>query len=52
MKIDITELKYKLVNKLVEEGIVKDCTDTDEEDEINTENCIEEVLIEFFNPNK
>jgi hypothetical protein len=42
----IRELKYAIVEKLVAEGIIADCTDTDWEDEIDCENAIEEVLIE------
>lgn len=45
---DFKDLKYLITQKLVEEGIVKDCTDTDDEDEVNTENAIQEVFIEFI----
>jgi hypothetical protein len=41
---DLKNLKYLITNKLVEDGVVKDCTDTDEEDEVNTENAIEEAF--------
>jgi len=46
---EINDLKYAITNKLVEEGIINDCTDTDNDAEVNTENAIEEILIEFFN---
>tara|TARA_B110001452_G_C15079411_1_gene376667 strand:+ start:84 stop:272 length:189 start_codon:yes stop_codon:yes gene_type:complete len=42
----INEIKYEITNKLVLEGVIKDCTDTDDEDEVTTENVIEEVLTE------
>jgi hypothetical protein len=45
---DLKKLKYEITNKLVMEGIVKDCTDTDEEDEVNTENAIEETFKTFL----
>ena len=44
---DLKDLKYKITQKLVEEGLIKDCTDTDDEDEVNCENAIEEVFKEF-----
>ena len=47
-KLDLTELKYKIVNNLVNEGLIKDCTDTDDSAEVDAENAIEEVLTEFF----
>ena len=45
---EINDLKYAITNKLVKEGIIEDCTDTDSEVEVNTENAIEEILIEFL----
>jgi len=45
---DLKDLKYAITQKLVEEGIVKDCTDTDEDDEVNTENAIEETFKTFI----
>ena len=45
---DLKTLKYEITNKLVMEGIVNDCTDTDEDDEVNTENAIEETFKTFL----
>jgi hypothetical protein len=45
---DLKDLKYAITQKLVEEGIVKDCTDTDEDDEVDTENAIEEAFKTFL----
>lgn len=44
---DLKDLKYKITQKLVEENLIKDCTDTDEENEVDCENAIEEVFKEF-----
>jgi hypothetical protein len=45
---DLVDLKYKITEKLVENGIIEDCTGTDMEVEINTENAIEETFKEFL----
>ena len=45
---DINDIKYKITNELVKEGIIEDCTDTDNEVEVNTENVIENVLTDFL----
>lgn len=45
---DLKDLKYLITQKLVEEGLIKDCTDTDEEDEVNCENVIQESFKEFL----
>lgn len=50
-KEDLTDLKYLITEKLVEEGLIKDCTGNDEEDEVNCENAISEVFQEFFKIN-
>ncbi len=44
---DLKDLKYKITQKLVEEGIIPDCTDTEDETEVDTENAIEETIKEF-----
>ena len=41
---DINELKYAIVNQLVEDGVLKDCTDTDDQDEVIAENAVFVVL--------
>ena len=40
----INDIKYAIVNQLVEDGVLKDCTDTDEQDEVIAENAIYIVL--------
>ena len=40
----LNELKYLITNALVKEGVIIDCTDTDLEDELITENCILSIL--------
>lgn len=45
---DINDLSVVIVNKFVEEGLVKDCTDTDDETEFEFQDAIREVLEEKF----
>jgi hypothetical protein len=45
---EIVELSVVIVNKFVEEGLVKDCTDTDDETEFDFQDCIREVLKERY----
>ena len=45
---EIVELSVVIVNKLVEEGLVKDCTDTDDETEFEFQDAIREVLTDKF----
>lgn len=40
----INDLKYAIVNQLVADGVLKDCTDTDDQDEVIAENGIFVVL--------
>lgn len=40
----IKDLSIIIVDKMVEQGIVKDCTDTDDEEEFNAQDIIREVL--------
>ena len=47
-KEDLTELKYLITNKLVEEGFVPSCIDNDGEQEVDCENAIEEVFRDYF----
>jgi hypothetical protein len=47
-KEDLTDLKYLITSKLVEEGFVPSCTDNDGEQEVDCENAIEEVFLEYF----
>lgn len=41
---DIKEISIEITNKLIEMGYVKDCTDTDDEDEFEVQDMIREVL--------
>ena len=45
---DLTELKYLITAKLVADGLIPDCTDNDEEHEVNCENAIQETFEEYF----
>ncbi len=47
-KDDLTDLKYLITQKLVEEGLIPDCTDNDKEEEVDCENAIQEVFEQFF----
>ena len=47
-KDDLTDLKYLITEKLVENGLIPNCTDTDEEYEVDCENSISEVFQDFF----
>ena len=43
---DIKDTSIQITNKLVELGIIKDCTDTDDETEFIVQDTIREVLCE------
>jgi hypothetical protein len=43
---DIKDVSIQITNKLVELGIIKDCTDTDDETEFIVQDTIREVLCE------
>jgi hypothetical protein len=45
---DVRDLAIQIVESLVEEGIVKDCIDTDDEDEFITQDIIVEILCKKF----
>lgn len=45
---DLTDLKYLITEELVSEGLIQDCTDTDEDFEVDTENAIKAVFEKFF----
>jgi hypothetical protein len=51
---DTRDIAIRIVDKLVELGIIKDCLDTDDEDEFDTQDAIDEVLTEanLFKENK
>ena len=46
---DIKDLSIIIVGKMVEEGIIKDCTDTDDQTECDTQDVIREILCNKFN---
>jgi hypothetical protein len=43
---DSRDLAIKILEKLVEAGFVKDCIDTDDEDEFNVQDIIHEEINE------
>ncbi len=45
---DIKDLSVVIVGKMVEDGIIPDCTDTDDETEFTAQDIIREVLCEKF----
>jgi hypothetical protein len=51
---DTRDIAIRIVDNLVELGIIKDCLDTDDEDEFDTQDAIDEVLTEanLFKENK
>lgn len=46
---DIKDLSFIIVGKMVEEGIIKDCTDTDDQTECDAQDVIREILCNKFN---
>lgn len=44
----VNDISIKIVDKLVELGIVKDCTDTDDEQEFDVQDSIREILSEYI----
>lgn len=46
---DIKDLSIIIVDKMVEEGILKDCTDTDDQTEFDAQDVIREILCNKFN---
>ena len=46
---DIKDLSIIIVGKMVEEGIIKDCTDTDDQTECDAQDVIREILCKKFN---
>jgi ribosomal protein S8 len=43
-KDDLTDLKYAIVEELVAQGYIKNCTNTDDNEEVDVENLIQEVM--------
>jgi hypothetical protein len=51
-KIDldyIKDLSITIVDKMVEQGLIKNCIDTDDTDEFDAQDIIREILCEKFN---
>jgi len=48
----VTELSVRIVNKLVDSKLIKDCTDTECDDEFDAQDIVAEVLNEYFSKNK
>jgi hypothetical protein len=46
---DIKDLSIIIVEKMIEEGIIKDCTDTDNQTEFDAQDIIREILCNKFN---
>lgn len=46
---DIRDIAIRIVNKLVDNGLVKDCTDTDDETEFEFQDIIFDVLKKNMN---
>lgn len=49
---DNRDLAILILDRLVEEGLVPDCTDTDDETEWEVQDIIEEVLDKYLFTNK
>ena len=46
---DIKDLSIIIIGKMVEEGIIKDCTDTDDQTEFDAQDIIRDVLCNKVN---
>jgi hypothetical protein len=46
---DIKDLSIIIVRGMIEEGLIADCTDTDDESECDAQDIIREVLCKKFN---
>ena len=49
---DITDIAIKIVDSLVEQGLIPDCTDTDDETEFQFQDVIKESLMESLKVNQ
>lgn len=47
-KQDLTDLKYAIVEELVAQGYIKDCTNNDNDAEVDVENLIQSVMEQTF----
>jgi hypothetical protein len=46
---EIKDLSIIVIDKMVEQGIIKDCTDTDSQTEFDAQDIIREILCNKFN---
>lgn len=46
---DIKDLSIIIVDEMIENGLIKDCTDTDESDEFDAQDIIRAILCDKFN---
>ena len=46
---DIKDLSIIIVGEMVEEGLITDCTDTEDQSECDAQDIIREVLCKKFN---
>lgn len=46
---EIKDLSIAIVDKMVNEGIIQDCTDTDDNSEFDAQDIIREILCARFN---
>ena len=46
---EIKDLSIRIIDKMVDEGIIKDCTDTDDETEFLAQDIIREILCDKLN---
>ena len=46
---DTRDVAIKIVDELVEKGLIKDCMDTDDETEFEVQDIIHEHIKEFLN---
>lgn len=46
---DIKDLSIIIIGKMVEDGIIKDCTDTDDQTEFDAQDIIRDVLCNKLN---
>ena len=46
---DIKDLSIIIVNEMIKEGLIKDCTNTDDSDEFDAQDIIRAILCDKFN---
>ena len=48
-KDDISDIALEIVDNMILEGLIPECTDTENESEFNAQDIIRERLMELFN---